>query len=247
MGQIGIEQILTNNIMTLNGEQKVPTVGKDGEHGPIALISDIQNVKNYLESKIEEISITGSFTPVAITCAVSSNIINILNDTKNIILNNLINKENEINEKIKNTNEKIDVIQNIITDLPNKYSTHENLKELNKKIDNVITLSETNKKGINEKISFIINTYPTKEDVKKIENSVKTTLDNTTSNINSSLNSKTEQININLQNQITELQSDNNIKSKEIEQLKKEVNNLTNQNKEFMKALLSINKKLNGV
>lgn len=234
---IGIDKLYTNIITTQSGE--VPCAGENGELGKIALLSDIPKYYKELETQINNISITGSFTPVSTTANISGALLNEITSQKSELITNI----NSISKNLDSVTKKAED-----THLAHKI-TREQIVEAYKQIHEH-----------REKIEYIKNNYLTiGEHVNNIKDQT-LKVDSLNSQTNSQINSLNSQIKIANDNYDTLVkQSEENIKLiKNIESinndtvnqmkiLKGEVDKIVTQNKEMMKFMLLIKTKVSGL
>lgn len=224
MGQLSLDKIYTPILTTQNGE--VPCAGEHGELGKFALLTDIDNKFNLLQIAINNISITGCFTPISTTASMSAVILANLDDINYKIKNDYINLNSfntttesintEITQKNVNINNKIENLklnfENKINDITEKLTLSDSINmDISKELKNYI---QTTLKEINIQIE---NIYIECEKSKELSDRIK-----------------------NIENQQSEIQTNFN-------DIKKEFDVLQKQNKEIVKNLITIGNKLNGI
>jgi chromosome segregation ATPase len=234
---LGMESIATNNIITLNG-QRVPSVGK---LGPIALISDVEDVKTYVDLKIKAICITGEFTPLTTTASLSAWIVQHVNSCDKQLQTKMQDYNTTIYEKINNTyiefeKNKIDILKEL-NDLKPHITSCNNKLELNAEIT---TTLKTNILEVSNNLDNNINT------IKILLNTITENVDDKIKEQNIVFNNILQTDKIDINNKLSLLEEELNNKNEKISTLQNKMEILENHNKEIMKALLSINKKISG-
>lgn len=229
MGQFGIDKLYATIVTTQTGG--VPCAGVDGELGKYALLSDVESNCKKLQERIETINTTGAFTPVMTTASISAKFVNDLeNHKKEFIQTVSAIVEAEINDVNVKTEKTIRIIDDSIQ------NCNDNLDKCNNEIKNIYvrlnSQEELNNGNFeaNQKINDILTQY-----IAKVEKELLITKEEV-------VNNKSE---IKTTNET--LKKENDELKQIISEMKTQIVILENQNKEIMKALLSINKKLRVV